>query len=149
MTILRLLFLPISLVFLSYFFGYDLVLLPRFFGYDLVFLRIGQFYDSYFFGYDNSTTPISSDTTSYFRRISSDTTILRLVFIPYILHTGILRLVFLLIPVVILQYYFVFEILKLVFLPRNMSMPSVFEFWGVCSVWFGKCFRSGLLIILV
>ena len=85
-----------------------------------VFLRIGQFYDSYFFR-------ISSDTTSYFfgydlvllpyffgytvcfRRISSDSTILRLVFIPYILHTEILRLVFLFIPAVILQYYLVFE----------------------------------------
>ena len=79
-TILRLVFLRIWRVFLPYFFGYDLVLLPYFFGY-----------------------------TVCFRRISSVSTILRLVFIPYILHTEILRLVFLFIPAVILQYYLVFE----------------------------------------
>ena len=103
---IRLLFLLIRLVFLR--------IRPRI---TPVFLRILRVFLPYFFGYG-----------VYFRRISSDTTILRLVFIPYILH-GILRLVFLLIPAVILQYYLVYENPTDRIFPRNVSTPSVFEFW--------------------
>ena len=119
-TILRLIFLRIGQFYDSYFFGYDSYFFlydSYFLGYDLVFLRIQRLFLPYFFGYD-----------VYFRRISSDTTILRLVFIPYILR-GILRLVFLLIPAVILQYYLVYENPTARIFPRNVSTPSVFEFW--------------------
>ena len=145
-TILLLVFPPdffvYDFVFMPYVFGYDLVLLPYFLRIRRVFLRIRllflliplvilrirpritpvflrilRVFLPYFFGYG-----------VYFRRISSDTTILRLVFIPYILH-GILRLVFLLIPAVILQYYLVYENPTARIFPRNVSTPSVFEFW--------------------
>ena len=131
MAILRLVFLPyfsrileydnfttrISPVFLSYFgirpfydsyfsriLEYDNFTIHNspYFGirpfYNSYFSRIRQFYDSYFFRYDFVFPPY------FFWHDNSTTRI-----IPYNLHTGILWLVFLLIPAVILQYYLVFE----------------------------------------